>query len=525
MKRPNKFGSKTFVINMASCVAYRLLQISVLAWVNQYLLKRIPAEEYSIYPLMLSLIVFAGFFKSIFTSGIARFLVEADSKGDENAVTRITSSMFPVLLAAATTIVVAGFVCASRIDSILDIDKTYVTEARLMLVMLAVMMGFDVATTPFSSGLYIRHRFITINLIDLFTEIFRVALLLALLLGVGPNVIWLVVASVTGSFATTLCNLIATRRELPSAKFDRKLVSGAQMKAVMSFSAWSCTEGFSGVAAKSLPILFLNRLAGAADVTIFHLANLVDLQVKRLLAAAMRPAMPALTAMHGLGMREELRKIYYSGGRYHLWAILLPAAALYVFGADFMELYAGAEYRNAGYVVIAFFLRYPISYASAMYYRISHATGKVRTYYLMDMGSQFLLVSTFYVSLKYGDGGVVAAMWWVCAVQSAYHMFVAWPLGLRLINGNWPEFFQTTIVPGMLPVVVSVAYCLALRSFVVPNSWPEMFFACVSGTIVNFSAIVLVACKSSDRHLAQRVAGKMWGQWPSLLRRLRMSPL
>ena len=97
-------GKDAILINCISSVLRIALQITVLVWVNQYLLKRIQPEEYAIFPLVMSLVVFADLFKNIFVGGIARYIVEADARDDHAGVTRVVSSMFPFLLAAAATL-------------------------------------------------------------------------------------------------------------------------------------------------------------------------------------------------------------------------------------------------------------------------------------------------------------------------------------------------------------------------------------------------------------------------------------
>src|SRR5206468_5399476 len=101
MRATSENNARLYATNAASSVTTRLLQLTVLVWVNQHLLKRIEPEEYSLFPVMISLMYFADIFKNIITGGLGRYIVEADSRGDQSGVTRIVSSIFPVVLAAA----------------------------------------------------------------------------------------------------------------------------------------------------------------------------------------------------------------------------------------------------------------------------------------------------------------------------------------------------------------------------------------------------------------------------------------
>ena len=80
-------------VNSLSGVAAKVLNLGVLIWLQQYLLRRISAEEYSLYPVLISLIVFLPPATSVLTGGLTRYIVEAYAKGDERRVTQITSTM------------------------------------------------------------------------------------------------------------------------------------------------------------------------------------------------------------------------------------------------------------------------------------------------------------------------------------------------------------------------------------------------------------------------------------------------
>ena len=53
-----QIDSKLVLINSISSVLQRLLSVSVLVWLQQYLVRRISAEEFGIYQVVLALLVF-----------------------------------------------------------------------------------------------------------------------------------------------------------------------------------------------------------------------------------------------------------------------------------------------------------------------------------------------------------------------------------------------------------------------------------------------------------------------------------
>ena len=108
MESPSEGRVERFGMNAASSAVTRLMSATVLLWVNQHLLRRIAPEEYALYPLVMSLVIFSDLFMAIFVGGVSRHMVEAYHRGEPDGVTRVVSSMVAVLVPAALLVGVAG---------------------------------------------------------------------------------------------------------------------------------------------------------------------------------------------------------------------------------------------------------------------------------------------------------------------------------------------------------------------------------------------------------------------------------
>jgi O-antigen/teichoic acid export membrane protein len=506
-------SARRFAINAASSVVTRLLQITVLVWVNQYLIKRIAPAEYSILPMVMALVVFADFLKHIFTGGLGRYIVEADAQKDNVGVTRIVSSMMPILALATALLMLLGAIVAWQIDAVINLTPDYVSDARLMLLLLLGNLGLNLLTAPFTVGPYVRQRFTALNVIDLGCEALRVGLLLALLLGVSPRVMWLVVASTCGGVLNVVLRYGLTRRDVPAIRFQRNLVSWEKARSLMHFGAWTSLQGVTDLMASSVPLLMLNRFGTALDVASFHLGRMPDVQIRRLTSAASSPAQPALTRLYARGATSELHELYYRGGRYHLWAALLLVAPLLVFGAPLVRLYAGPDYLPAATVFFAMLVVYPVLWASAMFYRVAHAMGKVRNYYLIDVLIQVTILAVLAGlawdrRLTAGETAIAIAV-----VQAVLYLLLCWPIGLRQVQGEWKLFFNRTLIPGLLPFGAALLLCLLGRAVLSVDSWWRL--GAVSAiALVGYVTVLLVCClDAQDRQLVARLVRRVQGKF------------
>ena len=497
---------RLYMTNAASSVATRVLQITVLVWVNQYLLRRIEPAEYSIFPVVLSLMIFADVVKYLITGGIGRFLVEADSRGDQAGVTRIVSSMFPVVLLAALFFATAGGLAAWRIDDLLQIQPAYLHQARVMLLLLTFSLCLSVITAPFVDGLYVRQRFVIGNVIDLGTEALRIAILLALLFGVSTRVTWLVVASACAAAVNIGIRVVLTRQWIPAVTFRRNSISGDTVKTLLRFGGWTSLQGITALISGAAPTLLLNRFGTALDVTAFYLGRLPDIHIRSMAGAASSPAQPAMTSIFAKQGAVPLRDLYYRGGRYFLWVTLPLVAPLLIFGRQIVSLYAGAQYAPAATVIFWLLAFYPFIWASAMFFQVAHAIGRIGAFYACDAIVQAVtLLALWYAVSSRGLGAAGAAMG-IGLAGGILHVVLIWPMGLRLVEGRWSIFARQTLLPGLLPFASACVACYVFSLGVEVNSWPMIASACVLSLAV-YCVVLLVWCLDLvDRDVAARIA-------------------
>lgn len=509
MNAAPRSSAKLYLTNATSTVATRLLQLGVLVWVNQYLLRRIEASEYSLLPLVTSLIVFAEVVRNIFTSGLARYLVEADSRGDGTEVSRMVSSMLPVLLAVAACFAVAGAVSIWHIEGLLNVEPRYVADARLMMALLVATLCITVATAPWADGLAIRQRFTTLNVVELACEALRMALLFVLLISVSARVLWLVVASTAATLTSLTLRIAITRQIIPSIRFSKRLYSFATARRLMSFGAWTSIEGFATLVANAAPALLLNRFGSAIDVACFHLGRLPDTQIRRIGMAAASPAQPALISLYANEGKDALNHLYFRGGRYHLLLTLMGVAPLLAFGAPIVDLYVGREYAATPAVMIGILGSYPFIWGSAMYFRVSHAIGKVRGYYMTYVVLQVGILGALYFAVAERHLGAAGAGAAIGISSVVLHVLLIWPMGLRLVNGRWSSFLLQTLLPGILPFAAALVAGLAIGFSIDMTSWLHVALGSAVTLVVYVTVMLCFSLDSYDRSVLARVVKRV----------------
>ena len=232
-------SQRLVAINAASSVGARLLNVTVLLWMYQYLLTRISPEEFAVYAVLMAVMGFAPLFFSVFTGGVSRYIVEAYALGQPRRVAEITSSILPLLGAASATFLMAGLVVAAFIEDVLKIAPGMVDTARLMLCLLVANYALQILTLPFTTGFHVRQRFVELNMLGILRDLLRIILLVTLLVGIGPSVLWVVVASVISDQAYLAATVYRSLQLVPEVRFKAKLFRWETGRKLISFGLWT----------------------------------------------------------------------------------------------------------------------------------------------------------------------------------------------------------------------------------------------------------------------------------------------
>ncbi|MCK5378212.1 MAG: hypothetical protein KAJ78_02360, partial [Acidobacteria bacterium] len=361
-----EISKKLVLINSASSLVTRMLSISVLIWLQQYLLKRITPEEYSLLPVLYSVMAFAPLLTFALTAGLGRYIVEAYARHDDKRITQIVSTMFPILCGAGLVFLAVGWTFAWHIDKILNIAPERLWDARIMMALLMFSAAVTLPVSPFGVGFFVRQKFVLQNLIGVGTEVFRLSLLFTLLFGISTRVLWVVTASACAGILGQIINVVISRRLVPTLRFCPSYIHWPIAKELTSFGGWSFVVQFANTIRSSADPIILNRLAGSFDVTCFYLGSLPFRLLQQFHLAARSSLPPVVMGLYAKEEYVRLQSIYLRVGRYSLWTSLFVAVPAIIFSQELMTLYVGSGFVRAGYVMALMLAIFPTSYGNCL---------------------------------------------------------------------------------------------------------------------------------------------------------------
>lgn len=496
------------MVNAASSVLARVINVGGLLWMLQYLLTRIPPEEFAVYPVLAAVMVFVPLFFSIFTGGVARYVVEAYAKGDSQRATALVSSIVPLLAAYSLGFLSLGLVFAWSIDSIFTIPPQMTSSARIMMMLLVISFALQMLLLPFGVGYHVRQRYVEFNLLQLGRDTFRILLLYLLLVEIGPAVIWVVVATV---IADQVHLAVVTWRSVamaPELRFRFRLYDRTMAGKLLSFGLWTTLGQLAGVMYVNAATLMLNLYGTALDVTNYHLGATCFRQLQSLIALARQPLQPALIAMHAKGERARMARTTLRGGRYGLWVALAVATPLGLYATEFIDLYIGERFSDAALILMLFMAIIPFSQPTVLLPIIAMAMAQVRAFNVaafISTGMGLVLMLVFLLLGEMGAVGVTLALTLVTIVAQVVYF---WPLQHRLAGFGFRELWREMLVPGLAPATAGAVAWGALKISVPLDDWIPLGLAVVAGGVVYMAVLLRFGFDTEDWRMIRSFSRK-----------------
>lgn len=502
--------SKKLVFINSSCSLIALaLNMTVLVWMQQYLLKRISPEEYSLLPVLYSIMMFIPLFTIILTSSLGRYITEAYAVNDNARVTCIVSTMFPILLGAGCIVAIVGGVLTYYLAQVLTIAPEYLREAKMMFFILMLSLSLKLFMAPFLVGLATRQKFILINFITTGGQFLRIALLFILLTTVSVKVLWVIVATVSAAVLTDFFILFFSLQAIPSLRFRFDAINMTVAKELLSYGGWSTVSGFAMTIRSSADAIILNKLSTSLEVTYYYLGSLPFILINRVSSTAIYPLNPTLISMYATQQPERLSRAFLKGGRYALWFTLFISVPLMVYNHEIISLYVGSKFQQAGVVMLVILLVLPVSEGIKMLYPLAEASANIRTLSIYTLViSLFNLCLTLYLVGVLKMGALGSALGTAISIGLLYPVLL-FPLSMKISNIKFNLWIKKTLLPGIRPAIAALIVLLTLKSIVSLDSWFKILGCISAGSLVYLSVLCLSCLQSDDRQDLEKVLTKL----------------
>jgi O-antigen/teichoic acid export membrane protein len=489
--------------NSASGAFTLLINVGFVFWLYQYLLARVPAEEFAIYPVLMVIMMLGPVIVSFFASAISRETIVAYADDRKDDVQVLHSSTVLALGVFLGVLVLLGILGATQIEHLLNVPTGMLSEVRLMAVIVVVDLCTGLFAVPFSTAFEVRQRFMWRDMITLAVNFFKIALTFAFLFGLGPSVLWVTLASLIASLIGLTAIVICARRMLPEFRIKPEKFSLDAIHGVLRFGAWTSLGSITTLIYQSAGPVLLNIFSTPAQVTIFFIGTVFDRRIGSLMTVALAPVQPSMVAMSVSGDWSKLGNTYLRAGRYALWVSMAIATPIFIFADDFIDLYLGPGYEDAATVMRLFLIGVPVGYADVLLSRVAIATGHIRLYFGGSAVISLLALVGIVIGLKTSDAGAVGVAVAISVIAISGHLVFFWPLGLSLARVRFSDFALKVLARGLTPAAGGLLVWVPCEMLGFSQTWAGFFLCGLVGSLI-YVAVLLKFCLAPDERRGLR---------------------
>ncbi|WP_295681216.1 oligosaccharide flippase family protein [uncultured Fibrobacter sp.] len=421
-----------------------------------FMLRMLGKSEYGLYSIAASIVAYLTVLDLGFGNAIVRYTAKYRAEGKVEEQYKMFGMFFLLYCAIGVVVLLAGGVLYLNAENIFDASMTANELARTKIIL--ALMIFNLAITfPFSlfgSIITAYEQFIFQKIIVILRIVLNTATMIVLL-SLGYKAIAMVVVTTLFNVFTLGMNFWYCKRYLKIKIRFAKFQWGF-LKEVSIYSFWIFLNVIMDRIYWSTGQFVLGAYAGTAVVAVFAIAIQLEHMYMSFSSAISGVFLPKVTAM---AVRDfdgkAISNLFIRTGRIQYCVMILVLTGFFLFGRQFIHLWAGDGYDDAYIIAMLFFVPLTVPLIQNLGITILQARNQMKfrsllylVISLVSLGAQIPL------SKYYGGIGCACAIAGALVLGQIIVMNVYYQVKQKIdIVGFWIEIVKMSIVPAVLTVL------------------------------------------------------------------------
>lgn len=421
-----------------------------------FMLRMMGKSEYGLYSIAASIVAYLTVLDLGFGNAVVRYTAKFRAEDKQEEQYEMFGMFFLLYCGIGLVALLTGGVLYWNAENIFDASMTANELSRTKIIL--ALMVFNLAITfPFSlfgSIITAYEQFVFQKVIAIVRIILNTATMIVLL-NFGYKAIAMVVVTTIFNVLTLGLNFWYCKHYLKiKLKFAR--FKWGFLKEVSIYSLWIFLNAIMDRIYWSTGQFVLGAFAGTAVVAVFAVAIQLEHMYMSFSTAISGVFLPKVTAM---AVRESdgraISDLFIKTGRIQYCVMILVLTGFFLFGRQFIHLWAGEGYDDAYIIAMLFFVPLTVPLIQNLGITILQARNQMKfrsllylVISLVSLGAQIPL------SKYYGGIGCACAIAGALVLGQIIVMNVYYQVKQKIdIVGFWIEIIKMSIVPGILTVL------------------------------------------------------------------------
>ena len=467
-----------------------------------YMLRMMGQSEYGLYSLVASVIAYLTVLDLGFGNAIVRYTAKfrAEKKTEEQY--EMFGMFFLLYLVIGIIAFGIGLGLYFNVGTLFGNTMTAVElgRARIMMLLLVANLAFTFPMSIWGSIIQAYEDFVFQKSLNIIRIILNTAVMICLL-HLGYKAVAMVVVQTIFNILTLVVNFIYCRRKLNIHIYFRfKHFHWGFLKEVAIYSFWIFLNAIMDRVYWSTGQFVLGAMVGTAAVAVFAIAIQLEGMYMQFSTAISSVFLPKVTAMVATNRsRREISDLFIRTGRIQYIVLAYILSGFIIFGRQFIELWAGADYSDAYIISLLFFIPLTVPLIQNLGITILQARNEMKfrsvlyiIIALVSLAMQILLTGYF--------GGIGCAMGvsGALVVGQILIMNVYYRRRQDLdIKTFWKEISKMSIIP----IVLIFSSMLVIRHFFALDSWGKLILGIAAFSLVYIPLFFRFSMTDEERDL------------------------
>lgn len=482
--------SSKIAVNSMYLFIRMIIVYGVTLYTSRVVLRMLGFEDYGIYNVVGSIIIFFGFLRTALTNATFRFITYELGTNNIVSLRKVYSMAINSHLLLATIIfVVLEIVGSWFLNNRLNIDDSRLYAANWVFQFTLVSFFISIVQTPFHSVIIAYEKMSFYAVLSLLEVILRLAIVYLLLIIPIDKLIIYGALMLAVTLIVFLCHVIYCKLSFRELAYVR-IWNTQMLKQFSSYSGWSLLVNTADICTQQSISIFFNIFLGVISNAALGIANQVSSATNTFLQNFVQACNPQIVKSYASKNYDYFLKLVYSSSKISFLLLLFVAVPIITNTKFILDIWLGDYPEYTIVFVRLMILYYLIDAFQTSLWQAMHATGKIKIHQIMIGSLKFLNIPLIYICLYYTKSGPWGLGIWVlvnllCAVVRTIYMrtlidldvwyylknvvlriFVVFTIVLlasleaaRILGSNWEGFVASLLVSTLFIILLSYGFC------------------------------------------------------------------
>lgn len=438
-----------------------ILVLIVGLYTSRIVLQVLGVEDYGIYNVVGSVVVFLNFLKMALTNATYRYLAIEIGKKSGHRLHEVYSMSINIhILLAIIVWIILECVGVWFLNYKLNIPPERMVAANWLFQFSLLSFCISIVQTPYNSNIIAHERMNFYAVVSIIETILKLAIVYLLLISpidklISYGVLQMFVAALVGIFYITYCN-----RTFTDCRYIHYWKTSLA-KELVSYSGWSLLVNASDVIALQSMSIFFNLFFGVIANAAMGITQQVTSHLGAFLGNFTQSFNPQIIKSYAAKEYDYFMKLIFSSSKISFFLFLFIALPV-VANIEFILTVWLGEYPENTPTFIRVIVFYSIFESTQHpFLNAVHATGRIKVHQIMMASLKLASIPVMYFVLARGAEGYWMLVVWVtftfiwCVVRTVYMHF--------LIGMSLRKYFYEVI----LKIIVVSTLCVPPTFYIV----------------------------------------------------------